>query len=246
MKVKKLAEERGRTAEEDTDLVRKRKSSQDTLAGKIAVGEESGDEQENRSFNESNSTDQQKAEAKTAGLQNGAVDGEPSVQPELQIKNENQPDLSGSNGRTEMDRKESRVKLVHTGGLVDSNELGESKREEKQNSDVQSSASLSLKTKKRRHRGNGGDSGGRSGFGAESSGAEEPECGDEVSPATKREKAAVKSELMIELIGRIWSHRLGSVFRQRLRSQVVNFFSQILLIVRFHNKKKLKINKGWA
>ncbi|XP_065865586.1 uncharacterized protein [Euphorbia lathyris] len=259
LKVKKLEEERDGCVKEETDLVREKKSSQDTVPGKTTAGEESGDERENRSFNESNSTDQQKVEATTARLQNDTVDGEPAVQPDPQIKIENEPVRSESdprsgrdwscngksedveddgNGKIEKDKKEAGLKLSQTtGGLGESNELGESvgeskreeKEKEKQNSDVQSSASLSLKTKKRRHRGGGsrrrvgsssGDSGGGSGLGIVSSSAEEPEGGDEVSPATKKQvKAAVKSELMTKLIETIRSHRLGSVFEQRLRSQ---------------------------
>lgn len=103
----------------------------------------------------------------------------------------------------------------------------------KQSSDVQSSMSLSRK--KRRRRVGGG------GAGASSSG-EEPE-GDEVSPATKR-VSALKSEPLVKLLSTVRSHRLGSVFQRRLRSQVLTlllfyyyFILFIFLILYFWQKE---------
>ena len=112
--------------------------------------------------------------------------------------------------RNESDRAES-----ERGGKAEEDEGDDVARGEnsaKQSSEAQSSMSLS-KRKRRRVGGGGGSSSG-----------EEPEEaeGDEVSPATKR-LSALKSEPFVKLLGIIRSHRLGSVFQRRLRSQVLLF-----------------------
>ncbi|KDP25133.1 hypothetical protein JCGZ_22668 [Jatropha curcas] len=238
LKVKRLEEERERSLNVETDLATEKKPSPEKVTGESAAGDDSSEERDNRSFNESNSTGQQKADTSAVREQNDIVNGEPGIKTEPEIKNENDRVRDGSdpkywsrNGKLEevddddkppLDKKETEIKMSRTtGGLGESNELvesfGESKREEKdkQNSDVQSSASLSLKTKTRRRR-SGSGSGNVLGVG--SSSGEEPEGGDEVSPATKQ-TPAVKSESLVKLIGIIRSHRLGSVFERRLRSQ---------------------------
>lgn len=243
LKVKRLEDERESSLREGVDLARETGTSPEMIVGKSAAGNESGDD---RSFNESNSTGQQKAERTTVMDRNDTVNGKPDIKPEPAITNEKDPVRAGSdpeaernwshngtlrevdddeNDKIPTNKKEPEIKMSQTtGGLGESNELGESvgeskredKEEKKQNSDVQSSASLSLKTKKRRLK---GIAGGRNGVGVGSSSGEEPEGGDEVSPATKR-VPAVKSEPLLKFLGIIWSHRLSSVFERRLQSQV--------------------------
>lgn len=225
LKVKRLEEEREKSVKREADLESDRKATPEIVA---AVD---GDGDSNRSFNESNSTTQ-KAEM-TNKKQNDDVEGEgerePKMKPEPDVENdpvqhrtESEPDREdrdwSSNGKlngtgnvkeetnddNDKTASEGRVESVKNktsavGGLSESNELwDESKREGKQSSDVQSSASLS-KNKRRRS-------------------GEEP-YDEEVSPATKK-VLAVKSEPLVRLLGMIRSHRLGSHFERRLRSQV--------------------------
>ncbi|EEF48833.1 glutamic acid-rich protein [Ricinus communis] len=230
LKVKRLEEERERSFKEEADLISERKFS---IAGNsTAGGDDSVDERDSRSFNESNSTGQQKAETTMVRQQNDDVDRQQKIKVkpnDSENKNEQDPVPSGSdpggshkNGNDKkplaMVKKESEIKTSQTTGGFggESNEVGESvgesKREERDkekekqnNSDVQSSISLSQNKKKRRGSSGGGDRVG-------SSSGEEPEGGDEVSPA-------VKSEPLVKLLGIIRSHRLGSTFERRLRSQ---------------------------
>lgn len=228
LKVKRLEEEREKSVKREADLESDRKATPEIVA---AVD---GDGDSNRSFNESNSTTQ-KAEM-TNKKQNDDVEGEgerePKMKPEPDVENdpvqhrtESEPDREdrdwSSNGKlnengngtgnleeetnenNDKTASEGKVESVKNkrsavGGLSESNELwDESKREGKQSSDVQSSASLS-KNKRRRS-------------------GEEP-YDEEVSPATKKVLAA-KSEPLVRLLGMIRSHRLGSHFERRLRSQ---------------------------
>lgn len=231
LKVKRLEEEREKSMKPEADLESDRKATPEI---KAAVDGD-GDGDSNRSFNESNFTTQ-KAET-TNKKQNDDVEGEEEkeqkMKPEPDVENdpvqnrtESGPDREdrdwSSNGKlnengngtgnvkeeTDEDNdktaSEGKVESVKNktgavGGLSESNELwDESKREGKQSSDVQSSASLS-RNKRRRS-------------------GEEP-YDEEVSPATKK-VLAVKSEPLARFLGVIRSHRLGSHFERRLRSQV--------------------------
>lgn len=188
------------------------------------------DDRENRSFNESNSTSQKVEEAKQNG--NGVVIEKAECEPEqnesdpVRIRCKPERDWS-ANGKVIDDENGNETETVGRGPEAgESNEawesVGESKREgkelvgvaSKQSSDVQSSASLSRKKRRRKGQGDGVAAGG-------ASSGEEPE-GDEVSPATKR-VSTVKSAPLVKLLGIIRSHRLGSVFERRLRSQVLLF-----------------------
>ncbi|KAJ6961306.1 calponin [Populus alba x Populus x berolinensis] len=268
MKVKRLEDDRERSLKEmekSSDLA---KPSPEIVAGK-SDGGESGDGDE-RSFNESNSTSQQpqKAEAETEKEQNANT--ELKSEPDL-IREDPDPSRLGSdpeperewshNGKLEDDddkkpKKEMKIeRLSREGGLgPDSNELGESvgesKREDKEkdnikqinnninnnnnSSDVQSSVSLTMRKKKRR----------RSSEEGSSSGEEEREGGDDgVSPARKK-VPAVKSEPWLKLLGIIRSHRLGSVFEKRLRSQESERYRKL---VRQHMDLQMiqsRVNKG--
>ncbi|KAG6682953.1 hypothetical protein I3842_13G168600 [Carya illinoinensis] len=235
LKVKSLEEERERSLKEDSEALDLKKDIEgdgreatplpDNLTGKSVCGDVSNDK-ENRSFNGSNSTSQG---GEGQGRRNGVVGEQERPEPDRNDpdpgRSEYDPGKNYSFDNGEVDDtddaggeedQEIGVKAVRgTGGLGESNEglesVGESKKEKeaasKQSSDVQSSASLS--GKKRRRRDGGGISSG-----------EDPEAEghEEVSPARGR-VLAVKSEPLVKLIGMIRSHRLGSAFERRLRSQ---------------------------
>lgn len=215
LKVKRLEEERERSLKDEAEAVDLKKDlegdgRETAPAPENRAGKSLSDDKDNRSFNESNSTSQRGDGQGPPG--NGVVAEQ--VRPEP-VRNEPDPSRAGSAPRNDSSfdngkEEDIEVKASGSGRLGELESVGESKREKeatsKQSSDVQSSASLSRK--KRRRRG-GGVVGSSSG--------EEPE-GDEVSPATKR-VSAVKSEPLVKLLGIIRSHRLGSVFERRLRSQ---------------------------
>ncbi|XP_024020531.1 uncharacterized protein LOC21401380 [Morus notabilis] len=212
LKVKRMEEERERSLkEEEASGPEKKKKNLDGDDGVTGAGDgetssenrggggggrsKSGDDgsescdRENRSFNESNSTGQKRNDFQRNGVV--SVKAEPGPEPE----------------RNESDRSES-----ERGGKAEEDEgdnVARGENSAKQSSEAQSSMSLS-KRKRRRVGGGGGGS----------SSGEEPEEteGDEVSPATKR-LSALKSEPFVKLLGIIRSHRLGSVFQRRLRSQ---------------------------
>ena len=245
--MKRLEEDRERSLKEEAEAVDLKKDLEgdgrvtapepDNLAGKSF-----SDDKDNRSFNESNSTSQR---GDGQGPPRNGVVAE-QVRPEP-VGNEPDPGRSGpapgndssfdNNGKEE--EEDIDVKASGSGRLGEVESLGESKREKeatsKQSSDVQSSVSLSRK--KRRRRGGGV-------VGSSSSGdCEEPE-GDEVSPATKR-ASAVKSETLVKLLGIIRSHRLGSSFERRLRSQVSSALTNFFLLKKIKRKtKKKKIQKN--
>lgn len=225
--MKRLEEDRERSLKEEAEAVDLKKDlegdgRETTPEPENLAGKSLSDDKDNRSFNESNSTSQ-RGDGQ-GPPQNGVVAEQ--VRPEP-VGNEPDPgragpspgnDSSFDNGKEEEDIG---VKVSGSGRLGEVESVGESKREKeatsKQSSDVQSSASLSRKKRRRRGGGVGGSSSG-----------EEPE-GDEVSPATKR-ASAVKSEPLVKLLGIIRSHRLGSSFERRLRSQVSSALTNISLL----------------
>ncbi|XP_050367553.1 uncharacterized protein LOC126785916 [Argentina anserina] len=170
-------------------------------------------ERENRSFNESNSTSQ-RSDARPNGVVERKADEDVGPGPER-----NQSDPARSQTRSEpasandgvIDDDDNDDVNNKNGGEGEPTsrpgELNELPREvRKQNSDVQSSASLSRKRKRRRKDG-------------ESSSGEEPEGGEEVSPATTKRVKLVKLEPLVKVLRLVRSHRLGSVFQRRLRIQ---------------------------
>lgn len=226
LKVKRLEEERERSLKEkeEDDLERldsqnnKKKNNLGGDDGVTGAGDgetssenrgvgggrsKSGDDgsescdRENRSFNESNSTGQKRSDLQ----RNGVVSGKSEPGPE--------PERSKSD-RAESERKAKEREEGGGGG----NDVARGENSAKQSSEAQSSMSLSRR--KRRRVGGGGGRGSSSGEEPEEE-VEEAE-GDEVSPATKR-LSAIKSEPFVKLLGIIRSHRLGSVFQRRLRSQ---------------------------
>lgn len=208
LKVKKMEEEREQSLKEessddgqkpDLEDVKEERSQNDNNSGADGKPEESTgkagsseeSDRENRSFNESNST-----ENREIGVKN---EPEPVETGEFRPVQEAKPvsEEDSYNGSSSDRHEEKKI----------SRESGESKEETKENSDVQSTATL---TKKKRQR--GGD-GGRS-------------CGDAVetgSPAVGLSKGegAAKSEPLIEFLDIIRSHKRGSMFKRRLDSQVM-------------------------
>lgn len=252
--MKKLEEERDRSLKEETEAelpvdlkktdVGVGEPSRENHAEKSNSGDVSDtDNREDRSFNESNSTSQ-KVQARRNGVAIEKSERGPEVCESDPVRVGCEPERDWSvNGKVRDDEdedddndndtvarvRETRGEACRAGGLGESNEawesVGESKREgkdggvaSKHSSDVQSSASLSRRTRRRR--------GGDVGVAGVTSSGEEPE-GDEVSPATKR-ASTVKSEPLVKFLGIIRSHRLGSVFERRLRSQVLLAFMKIL------------------
>ncbi|CAN6555975.1 unnamed protein product [Malus baccata var. baccata] len=232
------------------------------------------DERENRSFNESNSTSQRgdaKGNGAAEKLAEGEQEEEPRTdgnEPDpIRVKIRSEPDRDCSvNGKVADDDDEDNQNNNKKGGddtakasrLGESSELwesgGESKREGKrggggaaasrqQNSDVQSSASLS---KRKRRRGRGGEGGGGSRSRSRSSSGEEAE-GDEVSPATSKgvkQLKLVKSEPLMKVLKIIRSHRLGSVFERRLRSQESERYKSLIRQHMDLHVIQSKLNKG--
>ncbi|KAJ8760159.1 hypothetical protein K2173_011015 [Erythroxylum novogranatense] len=227
LKVKRLKEEREGSVKGDIDLKAEKIDTPTTMI-------DAGDERDDRSFNESNSTSQQqKVETTINNEANDIVTSEVVIKLEPEsdpTRPQSEPGWSHDNGAT---------RASQAGGVGDSNELGESvgesKREEKdKNSDVQSSATLSLKKKKRGRRPGGG--GGSSAVVGSSS-------GDEVSPATKR-VSVVKSEPLIKILEIIRSNRLSSAFERRLWSQESERYKNL---VRQHidlQTVQLRLDKG--
>lgn len=157
-----------------------------------------GDSAENRSCNESNSTNHNK------------TDNIKALTEERESKLKREPDEPGA-VRVEKKRSEpvGERKVSRLGELGES--LSESRREstKQQSSDVQSSASLSKK-KRRRFRGDSGD---------------ELEA-EEVSPANKRINA--KSQPLIRFLDNLRSHKHGSVFQRRLPSQETEKYRNVI------------------
>ncbi|OMO88384.1 hypothetical protein CCACVL1_08419 [Corchorus capsularis] len=201
LKVKRLVEERERTLKEEPDLDgRQNKLSPEIDGCEPTAGNDSGDP-DDRSFNESNSTSQKPEEA-TPTTTVTVKDEKNDVEAVEKV--------GGGGGEKKAQVKTepgvgSEPDPVRTGkGPGNEGVNGEEGDNKKQTSDVQSSASLWMK----KPRGVNSD-------GGSSSGEER-----EVSPAKKGGSGpAVKPEFFVKLLGIILSHRLGSAFRRRQRSQ---------------------------
>lgn len=272
LKVKRLEEERERSLKEEAEAHPNNdlqsggedqlEASPENIAGETNSGEEFDyDERENRSFNESNSTSQRGEAKENSVVAKQSEEEEPGPdgnEPDrVRTGTRTEPDRDCSvNGKVIDDEKEDNKKGGETVGatqLGESNEfwesVSESKREgkrggvaSKQNSDVQSSASLSKR--KRRRGGGGGEGGGRRSRSRSSSG-EEAE-GDEVSPATSKgiKLKLVKHEPLIKVLRIIRSHRLGSVFERRLRSQESERYKSLIRQHMDLHEVQSRLNKG--
>ncbi|XP_059646375.1 uncharacterized protein LOC132292743 [Cornus florida] len=219
-----------------------KKLSPGSVADKPVSGEES--DRENQSVNESNSTD-----PKIENVETGPAGAE--KEPEPVETGDDKPDPVGDsakpagedscNGSSDSIAKEPArepVKIEQEGGGSESPELLESVAESKggneegakENSDVQSSASLSRKKGRDKLR-----------PGACSSG-EVPES-DDRSPATK--EVSVKSQPLIDFLESIRSHKLGSLFERRLESQETPTYTNL---IRQHidlQTIRTRIEEGW-
>lgn len=191
--------------------------------GKAVSSEES--DRENRSFNESNSTENRETGVKNEPEPVEIGEDKP-VQDVKPVSEEDSYNDSSS------DRQEEIKARRDSGDLRDT--VSGSKEETKENSDVQSTATL---TKRKRQR--GGD-GGRSGGDAAETG----------SPAVRiKGEGAAKSEPLIEFLDIIRSHKRGSVFKRRLDSQVMllyiafsNWLAYNYLVINFWSSGPLQNN----
>ncbi|XP_057956390.1 uncharacterized protein LOC131149714 [Malania oleifera] len=242
LKVKRLEEERDRSLKEegkpdlkedqkDGEDAEKRRSSPETDAGKSVSGEDS--DRDGGSFDESNSTNQkcenrgEDAQANLEPAETATIEPDPARTGSKQTRdwsfNACDHNTSGKDTEPASEGKSSGA----AGGGRESNSVWESAAAEykgvgmgregvKQSSDMQSSASLS-KGKRRRRGGVAVVS---------SSGGEEPEA-DEISPATKP-NAAVKSQPLVRFLDIIRSHKFGSAFERRLRSQETERYKNVI------------------
>ncbi|CAN4110454.1 unnamed protein product [Withania somnifera] len=222
LKVKKMEEEKEQRLKEDSlndgqkpDLedVKEERSQNDKNSGadvkpedstgKAVSGEES--DRENRSFNESNST-----ENRETGVKNEPEPVEIGEdKPVQEVKPVSEED---SYNDSSSDRQEEKKVIRDSGDLRDT--VSESKEETKENSDVQSTATL----KKRKRQSSGGDGGRSSGDAAEMA-----------SPAAEiKGEGAAKSEPLVEILDIIRSHKRGSVFKRRLDSQKTDKYKSII------------------
>ncbi|KAK4379634.1 hypothetical protein RND71_001496 [Anisodus tanguticus] len=198
LKVKKMEEERENSLNDgekpDLEDMKEERSKNDKNRGAdVKPAESTGkavSSEENRSFNESNST-----ENRETGLKN---EPEPvEIEPVQEVKPVSEEEEVSYNDSSS-DRQEEK-------------KASESKQETKENSDVQSTATL---TKRKRQRG-GGD-GGRSG-------------GDAVEMGVGiKGEGVVKSEPLIEFLGIIRSNKRGSVFKRRLDSQKTDKYKNMI------------------
>ncbi|KAL8159464.1 hypothetical protein V2J09_001001 [Rumex salicifolius] len=233
-KVKRLEEERERNslkAEEQADLRtgtdrsdagannRGRKQHRSTETDKPISREPSTDESEDRSLNESNSTSHnasQRIESNRKRKPNINENGEPvPVRPALDAK----PDKK--NSKNVVGRPSQPVRLGNPSELRAS--VSQTNREAKeieapedamQGSDVQSSASLSVRKRRGWRRSNGVGSG--------SNEIEE----EKLSPANKR--VNVKSQPLIMFLEIVRSHKHGLVFQRRLPSQKTHKYKNLI------------------
>lgn len=201
-------EERSENDKKDADV-----DSREEAAGKTVSAED-----ENRSFNESNSTENRRGDIK--------VEPEPEREPvELKPDSDAKPVGGEDSCNDSSDRHEvGKAIMKRDKDGVDSDELrdsvSDSKEGTKESSDVQSSASLM--TRKRRRK---GDVHGSNVGGEGSGGSGGADGATVVSPANvpiKRESGgSVKSEPLLVFLENIRSHKHGSLFERRLESQVM-------------------------
>ncbi|OMP02229.1 hypothetical protein COLO4_11265 [Corchorus olitorius] len=225
LKVKRLVEERERTLKEEPDLDgRHNKLSPEIDGCERTAGNDSGDP-DDRSFNESNSTSQKPEEATPTTTTMTVKDEQNDVKAVEKV--------GGGEKKAQVKTEPgvgSEPDPVRTGeGPGNEGVNGEEGDNKKQTSDVQSSASLWMK-KPRRVNSDGGSSSGEE---------------REVSPAKKGGSgSAVKPESFVKLLGIILSHRLGSAFRRRQRSQESERYKNL---IRQHidlERIELRLEKG--
>ncbi|KAK4372214.1 hypothetical protein RND71_007598 [Anisodus tanguticus] len=216
LKVKKMEEEREQSLKEeslndgqkpDLEDVKEERSQNDKNSGAdVKPADSTGkavssaeSDRENRSFNESNST-----ENRETGVKNEPEPVEVGEnKPVQEVKPVSEEDSYNDSSSDRQEEKKVRRDTVSG-----------SKEETKENSDVQSTATL---TKRKRQRG-GGDCGRSSGDAAEMG-----------SPAVGiKGEGAAKSEPLIELLDIIRSHKRRSVFKRRLDSQKTDKYKSMI------------------
>ncbi|RZC77408.1 hypothetical protein C5167_001539 [Papaver somniferum] len=187
------------------------------ITGKPVPGDES--DRDNQSFNESNSSDLKDGKTPEVEVEKLLEPVQTVTETKDHVLNDKPLGEDSCNGSSETIAKDSAVqvekKSSETTILVrqtrEPAELWESAAESKggeeegtkESSDVQSSASLSRKNGRRK-------------ITSGSSSGEERET-EEVSPAIKR--ISVKSEPLLGFLEMILSHKYGSIFKSRLKSQ---------------------------
>ncbi|KAI8562104.1 hypothetical protein RHMOL_Rhmol03G0008700 [Rhododendron molle] len=254
LKVKRLKEEReeegeksngGEKSDPEKTLEREREDDRGKVSPEsVAGGPVSGGD--DRSVNESNSTDPNKTGKDGGGDEPEPVrtgEGEPDGGAGL-AKPVGENSCNGSSNSIEKEEEEEpvreSVKDEPGGGRGDSAELGESVAESKGaaaakevSSDVQSSASKSRKEEEL------GDDKVRSGC---VSGGDEPE---DVDQSRAVERASVESRSLVEFLEIVRSHKLGSVFEQRLERQETPEYKDL---IRQHvdlESIQTRLKEGW-
>ncbi|XP_022766786.1 pinin [Durio zibethinus] len=248
LKVQRLKEEREHSLRENgkvtekLDLEREKESEKkdeeiepvDQTRKPVHGGEES--DRENRSVNESNSTDP-KDESPETGPEEAKVEPEP-VEPEVcekaKVENDKPAGEDSCNGSCDSVAKQSAEnseRVDPRGEPGDSPEsVAESKGDEpiRESSDVQSSASLSGKEKKI----------------AEPGEPDEPDNEElDQSPAIK--EVSIESQPLVEFLEILRSHTLGSLFERRLESQETPDY---LNLIRQHldfESIRMRLEEGW-
>ncbi|XVE61246.1 hypothetical protein DITRI_Ditri06bG0024300 [Diplodiscus trichospermus] len=249
LKVQRLKEEREQSLRENgkvtekSDLDREKESEkkgeenepEDQIRKPVHGREES--DRENRSVNESNSTDP-KDESRGTGLEKEKIESKP-VEPEAcetgkEVDNVKAAGEDSYNGSCDSVAKESagnseRVNTAREHG--DSPEsVAESKGEEpnRENSDVQSSASLSGKEKKN----------------DEPDEPVEPDNEElDQSPAIK--ELSIESQPLIEFLEIVQSHKLGSLFERRLESQETPGYQNLIRQHLDFETIRMRLEEGW-
>ncbi|XP_038983916.1 uncharacterized protein LOC103718426 isoform X2 [Phoenix dactylifera] len=240
LKVKTLQEERERSflGEEDEDD----KNGPDRDEEERKNGESPGSTRRNipgdrisdgdsrrsgRSCKESNSTDPKDEEEKPRAGETEAAPGTEDRRTDRatsgDVKSAGEASYNGSSDTiakaAAMANTARPPALADSGASLAESKGGEAEAERegaKESSDVQSSASLSSRQRRR--------SGRRKVFSGCSSGGDEPET-DAVSPGAKRVPAV--SQPLITFVEFIRAHKFGSVFERRLQSQSVRYRSMI-------------------
>ncbi|XWS56195.1 hypothetical protein CRYUN_Cryun09bG0065500 [Craigia yunnanensis] len=242
LKVQKLKEEREQRENgketEKTDLEREKESEkkeeenepEDQIKKSVHGGEES--DRENRSVNESNSTDP-KDESAGTGPEKAKIEPE-GCETGKEVENVKPTGEDSCNGSCDSVAKESAANSERVDPRREQGDspesVAESKGEEpnRENSDVQSSASLSGKEKKI----------------AEPNEPDEPDNEElDRSPAIK--EVSIEFQPLVEFLEIFRSHNLGSLFERRFESQETQDY---LNLIRQHLDFEtigMRLEEGW-
>ncbi|XVF56020.1 hypothetical protein PTKIN_Ptkin06aG0083100 [Pterospermum kingtungense] len=249
LKVQKLKDEREQSLRENgkvnekSDLEREKESDkkdeknepEEQTRKPVQRGEES--DRENRSVNESNSTDP-KDETPGTRPEEAKVESEP-VEPEgfetgKEEENVKPAGEDSCNGSCDSVAKESAGNSERVDTRIEPGDspesVAESKGEEpnRESSDVQSSASLSGKEKKN----------------VEPAEPDEPDNEDlDQSPAIK--EVSIESQPLVEFLEIFQSHKLGSLFERRLESQETPDYQNLIRQHLDFETIRMRLEEGW-